>query len=97
MRLPGSVTCPPAAAGTNAITSCGCPAGYFGKGSNVAIGCGPCPSISTPYVTGVSFDDTSAAPFACSCPRNYYFGITAGGCHRQPVNLLETVLRVTIS
>jgi hypothetical protein len=61
------------AVGSSAITACGCPAGYFGKGSDAAIGCGQCPAISTPYVTGVSFDDTSAAPFACSCPANYYF------------------------
>ena len=73
---------------TNAITACGCPAGYFGKGSDLTVGCGKCPSISTPYVTGVSFDDTSTATFACSCPANYYFSIAAGGCHRQRTRLL---------
>jgi hypothetical protein len=66
------------AVGSSAITACGCPAGYFGKGSDATIGCGPCPSIATPYVTGISFDDTSNKLYACVCPANYYFGITAG-------------------
>ncbi len=72
---------PCTAAGANAIQSCGCPAGYFGMGSNLAKGCSPCPAISTPYVTGISFDDTSGAAFACSCPRNYYFEIATGKEH----------------
>jgi hypothetical protein len=82
----GSVTectaCPSGAItltdGANVIESCGCPAGSFGKGSDDTIGCAACPAGSTTPWTTPSFDDTSAATYACVCPKNSYFEITAG-------------------